>query len=1433
MEFGGNQGVIGDSVKIHEQEICSRVQNCGDLDGENSICGWCYMGRKGDGKGEGMVALVDKDGNKMGETKYMDDYCPWPGEVDKSGKPTKQWTGPTEGSAWLKEQANQDYSAADIQKIDLQLQQDKINQLNAKKNNDALTPKERTAAGKMIKYVTDKMKFIMNFGEQSKEESGETNNNTAYKQWKNKAMPSQGIGIGSDENNKFLYKCGNGTATIEGSGKNIFFLHSYNGLSEEQKVILKGLHETHEFFKKCHTNMSILGKKITLTDNEELITKCHQLSNILNKTGNEELKKLFFTLDLSKDESGCLENCEFTKGKYEFIPTKLFKNWWTNDNQQTDNQQTDKCQALTLSEILTLTGSNKTKADLEAEIEEAPTVENSTCCNDGWDPTTNQFKKCSDQQKKSNLNCKGGCKENVNEAVCKLYAQDLGLDVNDINQYDPNGYVSKGYPYGCSTNYEGTHVVYVPETIGGDGKGGEDTYGNGVRAGLKTQNKVKADAKDKAYRDAATKIKNAEDEEKKIPSKDRNIENYNRHIRYWQNQINRKQSIINYHKKHGKNWKLGTRETPYRQRYWKKCAYRIIWCIGAYRYRWTTKRTNYWYVSGLTSSAANAITKAEGNKSRYSVNKAHWVSRKATAEGERKYFRTNANNLRNEAQRMKTNADTNLARAKGPSYPFSNPDQQGEGRTIRYSVCSLSNNEGIDYPTQTAKMFRHDPDTGLKENINDWAKIINKENKITSFEELLKVWLKSKINVNRGGDDSDGGEYSETVKNVWDIFIEMAKTKNPGLFVKEAALAKKQVLGNSPLNDQEKIDKLKPYEIGNLGAESIEGLPDATGNRQSQPGWRYTVIKDIDTGIVIKDKGQRLMTTNGECTALDAKFPCFKNWQGNKKDENGDPMGHSDECYNELWHTQTMKNFETGQYEDESCYTKTNQVGFKRQMSKTFNNRNKKGNDSLIPYTITVMNKQPIPSVKMDIEKIRKVADTSNQYEPIYSLNIEEDIQINSSAKVAALACYGEEPTFDDGNKDARGGANSDVPFACKDRFRRKDKNFPRPKKCLDYYWKKNTTNIPAFANESYTYSDPPKKTDKGFQDTTSWNRGKKFHILDTGYNPYPPNNDTYGKVWGNANEPKDKFEDKIHYDDDNTTLNNDLSTMVKYISGFSGENAQPRNASDYDKYLYFKRLVFETINEHEDAIWQYLKKEETVKIGYSIGEDSKPWVKMCWGDFKDALLLEYRDTKHKIKEEGDGTLNLKDAPELKNIIEYDSRAKSVQSTNMSLNRKVIKTDDNFKFNPGFGKMNVGGRMKFEIDNPTSITEKLYNKTWFPFWRFFMFLPSEGVKYYRRVEFNQNEKTQHDKTKTRNANFGKLNSTELWRRGFRLKDKGGTGCTPNKPCAVCEGDCDKDADCKPGLKCFQRSSSKNQVPGCAKGGTGDVPTHDYCYKPLV
>ena len=67
--------------------------------------------------------------------------------------------------------------------------------------------------------------------------------------------------------------------------------------------------------------------------------------------------------------------------------------------------------------------------------------------------------------------------------------------------------------------------------------------------------------------------------------------------------------------------------------------------------------------------------------------------------------------------------------------------------------------------------------------------------------------------------------------------------------------------------------------------------------------------------------------------------------------------------------------------------------------------------------------------------------------------------------------------------------------------------------------------------------------------------------------------------------------------------------------------------------------------------------------------------------------------------------------------------------------------------------------------------------------------------------------------------------------GETLKDKGGNPDTSKNKLDKCEGDCDTDSDCKPGLKCFQRSSSSNVPPGCVAGGPGDDPTHDYCYDP--
>ncbi|KAL7468021.1 hypothetical protein ACHAXS_008245 [Conticribra weissflogii] len=62
--------------------------------------------------------------------------------------------------------------------------------------------------------------------------------------------------------------------------------------------------------------------------------------------------------------------------------------------------------------------------------------------------------------------------------------------------------------------------------------------------------------------------------------------------------------------------------------------------------------------------------------------------------------------------------------------------------------------------------------------------------------------------------------------------------------------------------------------------------------------------------------------------------------------------------------------------------------------------------------------------------------------------------------------------------------------------------------------------------------------------------------------------------------------------------------------------------------------------------------------------------------------------------------------------------------------------------------------------------------------------------------------------------------------------KGIDGCTPVSPCGICEGDCDFNRDCLGNFRCFKRADGEtNRVPGCAVGGTGDIPGADYCYDP--
>lgn len=69
----------------------------------------------------------------------------------------------------------------------------------------------------------------------------------------------------------------------------------------------------------------------------------------------------------------------------------------------------------------------------------------------------------------------------------------------------------------------------------------------------------------------------------------------------------------------------------------------------------------------------------------------------------------------------------------------------------------------------------------------------------------------------------------------------------------------------------------------------------------------------------------------------------------------------------------------------------------------------------------------------------------------------------------------------------------------------------------------------------------------------------------------------------------------------------------------------------------------------------------------------------------------------------------------------------------------------------------------------------------------------------------------------------------------KVKYLGDSACTKSKPCDIGEGDCDRDTDCKHGLKCGQRNSFE-KLPGLTgfdkKGkGKDKAGNGDYCYDP--
>jgi hypothetical protein len=625
---------------------------------------------------------------------------------------------------------------------------------------------------------------------------------------------------------------------------------------------------------------------------------------------------------------------------------------------------------------------------------------------------------------------------------------------------------------------------------------------------------------------------------------------------------------------------------------------------------------------------------------------------------------------------------------------------------------------------------------------------------ITSIEDVLVDWVINKSRYQHQTDWVNSVNWKKGMRKLWRLFIDNVKKNNPAAFREDITLSKKIVLNNdSPaLNNQTNIGRLKGsgYETPELKT------------------WRNPQIGGIT--------GSRLMLSNDECSKLEENFPCFVNWMG-RKDISGNmpgnvgydntkPLGHNDACYDEMWKNYTIGKSEMNakyverydrqahsnacsEFSDPSAVGLTDGQKFRGAMSKQYNFDNDTcGN--LIKYTIEPWDKDTIPNVRVGIGNIRKTADEGPQYQAIYDneqyTGNSHGAQIRGSSKIMAMACYNDLPRLKDNTSTATGStegvkSNYDtMPFSCDDRFIKENKSSIdvndtlRPKECTDHFWEKNT--------DIYNIEDT---------------ENRPITKLDSKYTPL--NDNSWGNVWGMENLPHSDFADKIHYKKGepssleqegftNQELNKNLHDMSTYVKNF--RNKPTPTLGQYDKYLYYKRLVYGVV-DNDDMIWKDLKP--SVKISDVSGaddiinnpDDTKPWVKMCWGDFKNAMK---RKHSNNISLLPTGNIELLD-DDLYDIIKGKQ--------NLTL-KKILGEEINYEEGDG------------------EITEQMYNRDWFPFWRFFE--GDDGKKYYELSEYNKEEKAQRkkirdaDETMKTNYKFYKIgDNADDYFKGGKLNMK--------------------------------------------------------------
>lgn len=466
---------------------------------------------------------------------------------------------------------------------------------------------------------------------------------------------------------------------------------------------------------------------------------------------------------------------------------------------------------------------------------------------------------------------------------------------------------------------------------------------------------------------------------------------------------------------------------------------------------------------------------------------------------------------------------------------------------------------------------------------------------------------------------------------------------------------------------------------------------DSDGNKKHEK----TELFNKDTPELIKWKNKstnnkRLLHGINDCGELNQTFPCFNNFLGIKKDSNGQYIGHSQACYNDLWTSQAVSSGCSA-----AGLPNINDEG-RLPKSQTFDKW-------------TTMD---IPTVKKMIQDIPNQMNTSKQYNLTIPDKVGSLLKPEEQAMYSALAnyraCKNEEP-----NKE----------YACNDRFINKDYFYARPKSCLAKIIEEKTDVTNA---------------DGEIQDWDKFDTTDSEKVL----NNWGTKND-YGfkqlLMYGNKNDVETKYSnynDKLQSDFINkvkcSTSTTECHNNYSYFTGTSAiENIKlDRYVHPYDEillasyYIYGKplRQASGTTGAINLQFWQD-----------DNGGTREHWVKLCWEDFRDFLKEGWAPNDEEfITKEGNINLTNDTYESLRNLIEYKGNSTLPHKKFRNLITTYKDPDTNFDIPVQLNRM--GG---------VFITEETYKHPWFPFWRI---LP---VKHYIKKYYTP---VTTQRTETRNTN---------------------------------------------------------------------------------